>query len=432
MAHIKKFYYSNVISLYTHKLDSSFARELQLQNIMDFPKHPDINLKMYVPLKTYTQDVTFFPGFSSPILLKNQNTQYGFQLKVGDILPYFDIYMQLEGYKSYFMSNIYSPTQQRYIYAGIGVQKELLRPDKHNISWALKSLTSEKVRIGIIQKKNKMLFDFKRLVMNYLLYREKIQYESKILNYLIQIDTIISKEWHRQIIASEKYMNFKLMFLSLSDKFKEDSLNYSIYYERIKAMIDIPDSFVINEDTVTLDDTFYTLLVQPYKRDIQFTTDSLEALVEYYDGLLNCSNAMPGISLNFEIGGKGVMTSEGIEEKLFPSIVNLGVTLNFSSFSGIGCKRLIKERFTNKLSRIRKELFIRNKERIAYIKRYKGEQKRYVRLYKDLENLLSIAQNDSIYFDFGTFRSYITMYDKILSKIYTMQLEMEKIRSEFP
>uniref|UniRef100_A0A7V3ZYN7 TolC family protein n=1 Tax=candidate division WOR-3 bacterium TaxID=2052148 RepID=A0A7V3ZYN7_UNCW3 len=428
---IREFSYSEIVRLFAQKLDSSFAQELQLHKMVDSPKHPDINLQLYAPLKTYTQDVTFFPVFSSPILLKNQNTHYGFQLKIGNICPYFDIYARLEGYDNYFISNVYSPTKQQYIYGGIGIRRDFLRPDKNSISWLLEFVVDWSIQLDIAQKKNEMLFDFKKTVMNYLLYREKIRYETEIMNLLAQIDTIVSKEWIHKVITPEEYFNFKLTFLSVYSKFKDDSLNYIIQYEKIKLIMGVTDSIVITEDTFALEDVLSILPTQPYIRDIKFVRDSLKALAEYYNGLLKCSNVMPGLSFGFEIGGKGVITSEGVEEKLLPSIVNIGVILNFSSLSSINCKKICKSRLENKLSKMRQELFIRNKERILHIERYKENMDRYIHVRKELENLLAIAKNDPLHIKLETFRTYLTMYEEILSKIYFTQLELEKIRSEF-
>lgn len=428
---VKHYSYKEIVSEYQRQLDEYFRKESSLEEIF-YPVRPSVNFKMYLPLERYVKDITYFPGFSYPIYTENKTTKYGFELKINKFVPFFDIYVNIEGDKSSFDSNIYSPSHQKNMYIETGIRREFLKPDKYSILWKLSSTKPVKIYIKNLQKEKNMLFNFKKEVLEYLNYREKLDKEKRILNYIFVMDTIITSGWKNKALSIDKYLDFKLMHLGLIERAKEDSFNLKLKYKRIKLLLDVPDSFVINGDSSFVINDFDTMRIDLHRRDIQFLADSISAIEEFYNGLMNCVDIMPGASFSLNVGAKEVVLENESSNKLFPSNVNLGIELSFSSFRAIKCRGLLKDKLKRELQQARIELFLRNEKRIALLEKYRMQKSHYIELLRELKEILVLMEKNNTLSDFETLRSYINMYSEVLDKIYSIQIEIERIRSEFP
>ena len=432
-ADIHRFTYDSLVLLYSRKLDSILNEELSTTECLYLEQYPDIHLKMYVPLKNYSQDITFFPGFPHPILLKNSNTQYGVQLSIDKLTPFLKLYTYMEGYDSRYSSNIYVPTHQRNVYAGIGMKKDILRPDPYTITYKLNTIKREKLRIENTKRKKEKLFEFKKYLLSYLLSKEKLKYEEKLIKYVLSMDTILTTEWEKRKIPSAQFINIRLTYLSLLEKFREDSANFTIYYSKIKQYSGIKDSFVIRNNLFEIGNSMNLPSVHPQKEDLKFILDSLRVCMDFYNTLSKCSKDLAGISFGLEIGGKLVMTQEGSYTPLFPAILNLSVTFNPLPFKKKSCnKKRLKRSMFHKLSLLREDLSIRNTERQLFLQKYRALIKNYATMYRELKLLLDTADESSTYINFKTTKNYVSLYDKILNNLFTTLVKIEKLRSEFP
>lgn len=430
---IHQFTYDSLVSLYSHKLDSIFNEELSTRECLYLERYPDIHLKMYVPLKNYSQDITFFPGFSHPILLKNSNTKYGIQLNIDKLSPFLKLYTYMEGYDSRYNSNIYAPTHQRNIYAGIGIQKDILRPDPYTIAYKLNIIKREKLRIENTKRKKEKIFEFKKYLLSYLFYMEKLKYEERLIKYALSMDTILTMEWEKKQLPPTKFINTRLLYLSLVEKFREDSANFTIYYNKIKQYSGIKDSFVIQNNLFEICNSMNLAPVYSQKEDFKFLLDSLRTSIEFYNTLSKCSKDLAGISFGLEIGGKLVMTQEGSYTPLFPATLNISVIFNPLPLKKRSCnKKILKKSLSNKLALLHEDLSTRNTERKLFLQKYRTFIKDYVTMHRELKSILDVAGESTMYINFKTIENYTSLYDKILNKLYTALVNMEKLRSEFP
>ncbi|GEM_PF-1867107 len=429
--YIQHFSYEQLISMFENKLKNTFKKEIALRK-MTFEENPEIHFNVYLPVKNYSKNITFFPGYSMPILLENSNTRYGFNLSMNHFFSLFDLNARVEGYDNQYNSNVYLPAHQRNLYAGIGIKKAFFKPDKNKISFLADNVKKMHAYWTLLKKKKEHLYEFKKNVLSYLLYREKLKRTSRLMNRITEIYSIIQDGWKKKLIGPDKYFDTRILYLSVLNELAEDSLNYSLSYKTIKDMLDIKDTFDIREDFLSVSYEDSLKWTKVYKKDIEFISDSLRILLEYYRTLMDCSEKGPGALFEFEIGGERVMTGKGEYRNLFPSVVNIGVTLSFLPYGSMRCEKLAEEELSLKMLNARKDLLLRNKKRNHLLKNYKNELKKYRETIYELEKVIFILTGNGEIGNYNNIRKYIEMYNDFTLKLFDLYLKVEKIRSEFP